>query len=720
MGSIHEYKNKHKKAKDSDSDSDSSSNSSNSSNSSKRNHNLDAYYNKHSKIQTIKKPKSPKHQTPVSSYTSLDKNSKIMHYLNNQKVKTHSPKSSSHSDSKSSDTIKKFEEINEDIEDLSDILNDDDDILPEKANTETTDSESEYTETEPELPPLPPNNGKGGETIHFTAPENINGINIKRNHNRTGYMSLPVNENISKSGRKNSFYKEYSNSIDNWASSFKKTVLGSKMEALTMTYNEIPPSVKAYRKKVKYQKSHPEFYAEEEGVPVNYNYEAVMNYNLDETNPTTEVIPSSSQGFNSNNEDLEVPEGQASENLPLIPKPEDLEDKSSFSQTCFNSVNILVGIGLISLPFSFFLTGWVVGAFMFIFFALLTMHTAKIIGKCMKINNLTNYSEIGYAAFGKKGYIFISMFFSFELFACSVSLVILIADSLVALFPNLNGTMIKALSFFVVTPLTYPKHFGALAWGSLVGIFAIINLITILFYDGFSKPDAPGSLLSPATTYLLPVNYMRIPLAIGIIMAGFSGHSVFPTIYHNMREPEKFNKMVNITYCFTFIIYFLVAAAGYAMFGENTLPEITQNIAEIPVYSKFFNRLTIWLMVINPITKYGITLIPLDANIEQIYGPLIDCFSSGAREIIRISSRTFVSFLVVFMAIVFPEFHQVLCLLGSLFSMIICVIFPCLCYNVLYKGRLSFSESLINKTIIAVSSVIAIIGTVWAFIPNIL
>jgi len=622
MGSIHEYKNKNKKAEESDSDSSSSSSSSSSSNSSKRNHNLDAYYKKHSKIQTIKKPKSPKHQTPVSSYSSLDRNSKIMNYLSNQKVKRYSPKnSSSHSDSKSSDTIKgneiiKVEEIKDDIENLSDILNEDDN-LPEKAPTETTDSESEYTETEPELPPLPPNpNGNGGETIHFSTTENLkNGINIKRNHGRNGYMSLPVNENISKSGRKNSFYKDYSNSIDNWASSFKKTVLDTKMEALTMTYSEISPSLKAYRKKVKYRKSHPEFYAEEEGVPVNYNYQAVMNYNLDENQTTAEVAPSSSQGFNSNNGLLEGPEEQSSENLPLLPKPEDLEDKSSFSQTCFNSVNILVGIGLISFPFSFFLTGWVVGVFMFIFFALLTMHTAKIIGKCMKINNLTNYSEIGYAAFGKKGYVFISMFFSFELFACSVSLVILIADSLVALFPNLNGTLIKALSFFVITPLTYPKSFGALAWGSLIGIFAIINLITILFYDGLSKPDAPGSLVSPAETYLLPVNYMRIPLAIGIIMAGFSGHSVFPTIYHNMREPEKFNKMVNITYCFTFVLYLLVAAAGYAMFGEKTLPEITQNIAEIPVYSKFFNRLTIWLMVINPITKYGITLIPLDANI---------------------------------------------------------------------------------------------------------
>ncbi|OUM61926.1 hypothetical protein PIROE2DRAFT_44820 [Piromyces sp. E2] len=484
-----------------------------------------------------------------------------------------------------------------------------------------------------------------------------------------------------------------------------------------MTYSELPPSLKAYRKKIKNRKNHPELYAEEEGVPLVGEYDSIINYDED---TTTETKPDNSHAIESGSTEIIQASEDGTETSPLIPKPEDLEKKSTFTQSCFNSVNVLMGIGLISFPFSFYLTGWVVGILMLTFFALLTMHTAKILGKCMKINNLTNYSEIGYAAYGKKGYVFISLFFSFELFACSVSLIILIADSLVALFPGLNGTMIKILSFFLITPLTYPKHLGALAWGSLIGIFAIANLATILFYDGFSKKDYPGSLITPAETYLLPVNLMRVPLTIGILMAGFSGHSVFPTIYHDMRDPRKFNSVVNISYSLTYILYFLVAAAGYAMFGENTLPEITQNIAEVPVYSRFVNRLTIWLMVINPITKYGVNLIPLNANVEQIYAPLIECCSEGVRELIRLSGRTVISFLVVFVAIVFPEFHQVLCLLGSLFSMIICVIFPCMCYSVLYKGRLSPIETVINKIIIVVSSIIAIIGTVWAFIPNIL
>jgi len=679
------------------------------SSSSKKNNNLDAYFNNNHNSRTNKKSKYP---TPSPSYSSLDKNSRVMDFLKAQKVNGYSNSSGSSNKSKSND-----DSLEKNHEQKKDVLEEVERPVSVRFESETEESETE-TESESEISES--TKGKK-ESIRFDSfiqdnSKNSSSIAIhkKKQNHYEGYMSLPVhNDDLSRSAKS---FKDYSKSIDDWALSYKKT-LNTKMEAMTMTYSEIPPSLKAYRKKIKNRKKHPEYYAEEEGVPLDYNYESIMNYDEE---ATTELKPESNAGADPSTEVIEVSENEDNENALLIPKPEDLETKSTFTQSCFNSVNVLMGIGLISFPFAFYLTGWLVGVIMLVFFALLTMHTAKLLGKCMRINNLTNYSEIGYAAYGKKGYVFISLFFSFELFACSVSLIILIADSLVALFPGLNGTMIKVLSFFLITPLTYPKHLGALAWGSLIGIFAIANLATILFYDGFSKEDAPGSLITPAETYLLPVNLMRVPLTIGILMAGFSGHSVFPTIYHDMREPRKFNKVVNISYGLTFLLYLLVAAAGYAMFGEKTLPEITQNIAEVPVYSRFVNRLTIWLMVINPITKYGVNLIPLNANVEQIYAPLVDSLPSGIREIIRLSGRTFISFLVVFVAIVFPEFHQVLCLLGSLFSMIICVIFPCMCYSVLYKGKLSPKEIIINKIIFVVSTFIAIIGTVWAFIPNIL
>lgn len=57
-------------------------------------------------------------------------------------------------------------------------------------------------------------------------------------------------------------------------------------------------------------------------------------------------------------------------------------------------------------------------------------------------------------------------------------------------------------------------------------------------------------------------------------MAGFAGHAVFPTIYRDMNSPKQYNRMVDVSYLVTGIVYLLVAASGYAMFGSATMQEV--------------------------------------------------------------------------------------------------------------------------------------------------
>ena len=44
------------------------------------------------------------------------------------------------------------------------------------------------------------------------------------------------------------------------------------------------------------------------------------------------------------------------------------------------------------------------------------------------------------------------------------------------------------------------------------------------------KPDTPGSLREPATTHLFPTNWLTLPIALGLLMAPFGGHSVINSI----------------------------------------------------------------------------------------------------------------------------------------------------------------------------------------------
>lgn len=69
---------------------------------------------------------------------------------------------------------------------------------------------------------------------------------------------------------------------------------------------------------------------------------------------------------------------------------------------------------------------------------------------------------------------------------------------------------------------------------------------------------------------------MLVPKSFGLFMASFAGHAVFPTIYRDMQRPQRFTKMVNVTYLITAIIYFSVGFSGYRMFGSATMQEVSK------------------------------------------------------------------------------------------------------------------------------------------------
>ena len=46
----------------------------------------------------------------------------------------------------------------------------------------------------------------------------------------------------------------------------------------------------------------------------------------------------------------------------------------------------------------------------------------------------------------------------------------------------------------------------------------IVLVVVLVFADGLVKPQAPGSLREPATTYLFPQNWYTLPLSFGLLM----------------------------------------------------------------------------------------------------------------------------------------------------------------------------------------------------------
>lgn len=96
---------------------------------------------------------------------------------------------------------------------------------------------------------------------------------------------------------------------------------------------------------------------------------------------------------------------------------DDNHEKSTFVQSVFNAMNVLIGVGILAFPLAFRCAGWIVGTFTFMFCAVGTNYTAKLLARCMDASlSAKTYGDIGLSAFGERGRTLIGGIFVVELF----------------------------------------------------------------------------------------------------------------------------------------------------------------------------------------------------------------------------------------------------------------------------------------------------------------
>ena len=183
------------------------------------------------------------------------------------------------------------------------------------------------------------------------------------------------------------------------------------------------------------------------------------------------------------------------EREPLLVKRVEREDgkivnvvvgQSTLHQTVFNSVNVLIGVGLLSLPLGIQYAGWLIGmAFLFLS-AIVTSYTAGLLAKCLDVDNtLVTFADLAFVSFGARARIATSILFSLELIAVCVALMVLFADSLDALIPGWGvvewklvcGILLIPLSFIPLRMLSISSVVGILScFGSKLLVYTLLEM----------------------------------------------------------------------------------------------------------------------------------------------------------------------------------------------------------------------------------------------------
>ncbi|EDK47301.1 hypothetical protein PVL30_005023 [Lodderomyces elongisporus] len=406
-----------------------------------------------------------------------------------------------------------------------------------------------------------------------------------------------------------------------------------------------------------------------------------------------------------------------------------LAGQSTSPQTIFNSVNVLIGVGLLALPVGLMKAGWILGIPILLACGLVTYWTAKLLSKAMDVDStIMTYADLGYAAYGSTAKLIISLLFSIDLMGAGVSLIILFSDSLSGVFSD-NDTTTKLITFCILTPFTF-LPLSILSIFSLFGIMSTITITILVMVCGLIKQTSPGSLVEIMPTNLWPTSLPNLLIAVGILMAPFGGHAIFPNLKSDMRHPEKFTKSLKYTYAITLATDTSMAVIGFLMFGAKCSNEITNTLLDTKGYPSWCYPLISGLICIIPLAKTPLNAKPIISALDVLLGvanadaagssPSTSSFmgskiggwiTTTTRFLIRVG----VNAIFVGLAIVFPEFEKIIGILGASICFIICIILPGLFYLRLCGNKIPFWERTVVSFVVLVSCILAILAS-WAVI----
>ena len=254
--------------------------------------------------------------------------------------------------------------------------------------------------------------------------------------------------------------------------------------------------------------------------------------------------------------------------------------KQTTLQGIFNVLLTAVGVGMLSLSQSMAAAGWLIGFPLLIGFGLLAIYLCILLERSMTLaaklsfknnSDVVTYEDVGFAAFGVRGRLAVTVPLHLALVGCSCALVYLLADCTSELIELSTGkkspwTSVGRLAWIWGLPLMLliwlptMRHVGYVS--SSLGLCGVLSLIVCVVVGGF-KQYATFS----ASYNVAPKDATKLGFVFAALTFAFAVTCTVPTIIRDLEDRKSAPKVLFWGLILTITVYLVIALAGYLGWG---------------------------------------------------------------------------------------------------------------------------------------------------------
>lgn len=402
-------------------------------------------------------------------------------------------------------------------------------------------------------------------------------------------------------------------------------------------------------------------------------------------------------------------------------------------QAGWNVTNAIQGMSLVSLPYAV-LHGGYWGIFSLIGTAYICCHTGKILVDCLyerdeksgKIVRVRDsYAEIAQVCFGPKyGGKIIYTAQVIELIMTCILYVVLCGDLMIGTFPDgiLDMRSWMMLCSIALIPCAFLKNLKSVSVLSLWCTIIHFVINAAIFAYCFLQI---GDWYFDKVTFSLDTT--TFPVCLGIVVFSYTSQIFLPSLEGNMKEPAKFDDMLDWSHIAAVICKTLFAYVGFVTFGDATQEVITNNLP-----TRGFKALVNLTLVLKALLSYPLPYFAAAHLLEGSFfkrrptqnhpegvGP--QPFTSmwtrdGEYRVWAIGLRVTLVMLTMFAAISIPHFALLLGFIGSFTGTMLSFVWPCYFHMRLHWTELDTQTLVWNITIIILGIFFCASGMYSSFI----